>query len=66
MIYALILAFAAAIIRNQTGVVLNLLALHPVHLFAPLGIILIGALAGIVPAFKAYATDVASNLSPHS
>ena len=28
--------------------------------------ILIGALAGIVPAFKAYATDVASNLSPHS
>lgn len=66
VIYALILAFAAAIIRNQTGVVLNLLALHPVHLFAPLGIILIGALAGIVPAFKAYATDVASNLSPHS
>lgn len=66
VVYGIILLLAATIIKNQTGVVLNLMTLHPVHLLAPLGIIFMGALAGVVPAFKAYATDVASNLSPHS
>jgi len=28
--------------------------------------IILGALAGLVPAFKAYRTDVASNLTPLS
>jgi hypothetical protein len=29
-------------------------------------LIALGALAGIIPALKAYRTDVAENLSPHS
>ena len=32
----------------------------------PLAMIALGALAGLVPAFKAYGTDVASNLTPLS
>jgi hypothetical protein len=30
----------------------------------PVGMLLVGAIAGLVPAFKAYRTDVASNLVP--
>jgi len=65
-IYALILGVAAGIIRRETGVVLDPMAFNPVMLWAPLGIISLGALSGVVPALKAYRTDVAENLSPIS
>ena len=64
--YALILAGTAMILRSQTGVVLDVFAMHPILWKAPLGMILLGALAGVMPAAKAYATDVAENLVPHS
>jgi len=64
VLYGVILGGAAAVIRAQTGVVLDPLAWHPVLLWAPLGMIALSALAGIVPALKAYRTDVAANLSP--
>ena len=56
----------AAVIRAQTGVVIDPLTLHPVLALAPAGMIALGALAGIVPAWKAYRTDVAENLVPSS
>ncbi|HSH17020.1 MAG TPA: ABC transporter permease, partial [Verrucomicrobiae bacterium] len=65
-IYLAIMSGAANVIRAQTGVVLNPFAWHPVMLWAPLGMIAAAALAGVVPAFKAYRTDVASNLTPVS
>lgn len=65
-IYAAVLNIVAQIIRTQTGVVLDPFAFHPVMILAPLGIIGLSALAGIVPAFKAYRTDVAANLVPNS
>lgn len=65
-IYLAIMSGATSVIRAQTGVVLNPLAWHPVMLWAPLGMISAAALAGIVPAVKAYRTDVASNLVPAS
>lgn len=65
-IYLAIMSGATSVIRAQTGVVLNPLAWHPVMLWAPLGMITAAALAGIVPAVKAYRTDVASNLVPAS
>jgi putative ABC transport system permease protein len=63
-VYAVIVTVAAAIVRQQTGVVLDVLAWHAVLLWAPLGMAAAGALVGLVPALKAYATDVAANLSP--
>lgn len=66
VIYAVLMTIVAQIIRAQTGVVLDVLMFHPVMIFAPLGIIALSALAGIVPAFKAYRTDVATNLVPNS
>ena len=64
--YAAILAGAAHVVRVQTGVVLQVFSLHPVLAFTPAGMVLLGAVAGILPARKAYATDVAENLYPHS
>lgn len=66
LVYGAILGAAFVIVRAQTGVVLD--AFRPDHALwlVPLGMIVVGALAGLVPAFKAYRTDVASNLSPLS
>ena len=55
---------AAWIIQSQTGVVLEVFSFQPVLIWAPLGMVGLSALAGIVPAIKAYQTDVAGNLAP--
>lgn len=65
-VYAAILTGAAAVIRAQVGVILSPFAPHAIMLWAPLAMTLLGALAGIIPAAKAYKTDVAENLVPHS
>lgn len=65
-IYAALMFVVAGIVRTQTGVVLEPFKFNPVMLWSPALFIALGALAGIVPAFKAYRTDVASNLTPHS
>ena len=65
-IYAGLMSVVAGIIRAQTGVVLDPFAFNPVMLWAPAAFIALGALAGIVPAVKAYRTDVAQNLTPLS
>ncbi len=61
-----ILSAAAAVVRRETGVVLDPLAWHPALLLTPLGTVALGALSGLLPAWKAYATDVAQNLLPDS
>ncbi|HEY8993060.1 MAG TPA: FtsX-like permease family protein [Lacunisphaera sp.] len=66
VVYAVIVLVASAIIRVQTGVVINPLEFHWVMIAAPAGIIGLAALCGIFPAIKAYRTDVASNMSPLS
>ena len=66
VVYALVMNAVAAIMRAQTGVVLDPFAWHPVMVLAPVAIIALGALAGVVPAVKAYRTDVAENLVPQS
>lgn len=63
-VYFAILAVVAAVIRSQTGVVLDLLYWHSILWIGPLIVMFIGALAGLLPAWKAYRTDVASHLVP--
>jgi len=65
-IYLGLMAVVAGIIRAQTGVVLDPFAFNPVMLWSPAAFIALGALSGVVPAMKAYRTDVASNLTPQS
>lgn len=61
-----IMTGVAAVVRSETGVVLDPFLAHPVMLWAPLGMIGLAALAGVVPAWKAYQTPVAENLTPVS
>ncbi|MEY2408082.1 MAG: putative transport system permease protein [Verrucomicrobiota bacterium] len=61
-VYFGILLTAARVLRNQTGVVLEAWACHPVLVWAPLGLVGLSALAGLVPALKAYRTEVAEHL----
>ena len=65
-VYLGITTVAASIIRAETGVVLQPLAWHPILAWAPMAMIGLSALAGIVPAVKAYRTNVAENLVPVS
>lgn len=65
-VYALILMAAENTLRTEIGVTLNLTEPHVVMAIVPLSLIALGALVGIVPAAKAYNTDVAKNLIPQS
>ena len=64
--YAAFMTTAAWFIREQTGVVIDPFKPHVIMTLAPLGILTLGTLAGILPAAKAYGTDVAENLVPQS
>ena len=65
-VYFGIVFFAAAIIRRETGVTIDVTAFHQTMISTPVGMIALGALSGLVPALKAYATDVAHHLTPDS
>jgi putative ABC transport system permease protein len=65
-VYAVIVAGVATIIQAQTGVRLDVLTWNPVMAWAPLGMIALCALGGLLPAWKAYRTDVAAHLAPVS
>ncbi|MBL8959409.1 MAG: ABC transporter permease, partial [Gemmatimonadetes bacterium] len=66
LVYGAIIGAAAVIVRAQTGVVLDAFRFDWALVLTPIGMVIVGALAGLVPAFKAYRTDVASNLTPLS
>ncbi len=66
LVHGAIIGAVASVMRAQTGVVLNPFAFHAVMLWAPLALIGLSALGGVVPAFKAYRTNVAENLTPVS
>ncbi len=65
-IYLAIFSVAAVVVRQQTGVVLEVIQFHPSLLSVPIGMTLLGAVSGLIPALKAYSTDVARNLDPLS
>lgn len=65
-VYAVILAIAYVFVQRSTGVVLDVTEFHPALIFVPLGMTLLGAISGVVPAIRAYTTDVAENLVPQS
>lgn len=62
LVYLAVVAAAETLIRQRTGVVVEGWRWHPVFLWTPLGLTAVGALAGILPALKAYATQVAETL----
>ena len=65
-VYAGIMFVAESILRNEIGVTLHPFEQHPVMAIVPVGLVMLGAVVGIIPALKAYRTDVAENLIPQS
>lgn len=57
-----LMTLAATVIRSQTGVALDPWALAPVMAWGPTLTVVLGMLAGLLPAWKAYRTDVADTL----
>ncbi|MCI0387665.1 MAG: ABC transporter permease [Acidobacteria bacterium] len=65
-VYGAILAATKIIVKAQTGVVLSVWQMDSMLWLTPLLMLAVGALAGLIPAFKAYRTDVAEHLAPTS
>lgn len=65
-VYGAILAATKVIVKAQTGVVLSVWLMDSMLWLTPLLMLAIGALAGLIPALKAYCTDVAEHLAPTS
>lgn len=63
VLYFGVMNVSAAIIKAQTGVVLDTMAYHPALVWTPVGMVVVGAIAGVFPAMKAYSTDVARTLA---
>lgn len=61
-----IMGLAGGILRSQTGIMLNIVQMQSVHLWIVPAMMVLGMIAGILPANKAYRTDVGSQLSPDS
>ncbi|RPH49209.1 MAG: FtsX-like permease family protein [Planctomycetota bacterium] len=62
----LLTAVAGGAISARSGVPISALAFHPQELAVVAGVLVLGAVAGILPALKAYRTDIADGLSPSS
>ena len=61
-----IMSLAKYITYVQTGVVLEVFQQNMALVWVPLGMVVLGAIAGLIPAIKAYKTDIAKNLLPSS
>ena len=64
--YIIVASTAAQIIREQTGVVLDLFAFQPIFVWVPAGMLVLGVISGLLPAIVAYQTEVSRNLAPSS
>lgn len=65
-VYFVIVTLAGNLMHEQIGVVLEIFRYHPALAFVPVGFTGLGVLAGLLPGYEAYRTDVASNLTPVS
>lgn len=65
-VYFAITIVSANVLHDQVGVLLQVFRYHPALAFVPLGCTVLGALAGLLPGYEAYRTDVAGNLTPVS
>nr|ADI22718.1 ABC-type antimicrobial peptide transport system, permease component [uncultured verrucomicrobium HF0500_27H16] len=66
LFYAVVASVAAGIIRDRTGVVLDLFSYQEVFFWMPVGMVALGILSGLVPSIIAYRTEISKNLAPTS
>lgn len=61
-----LVAAAGGLLAERAGVAVSAWAVRPEELLVLAGVVLLGGLAGVVPAIRAYRTDIADGLSPTS
>ena len=66
VVYFIIMGVASQVLQAQTGIVLELTQFQTVHVWSVPSLMILGALSGILPANKAYETDISTQLSPDS
>ncbi len=54
----------AGVVQEQTGLLIERFVFHPFEPLVLAAVVLLGAVAGLVPALKGYRTDVQENLAP--
>ena len=64
VVYFIIMGVASQVLQAQTGIVLEMMQVQKVHIWSVPSLMILGALSGILPANKAYETDVSTQLSP--
>jgi len=62
----LLTAVAGSFLTSRSGIPFSPFAVQPEELAVLAGVLLLGALAGVLPALKAYRSDIADGLSPSS
>ena len=65
-LFTLIGTYAANVIQEEAGVIIELFQYDPIFLNVPAGMLALGLLSGLLPALQAYRSDVAQNLTPTS
>jgi putative ABC transport system permease protein len=60
----LLTAVAGKMLSSKAGITVSAVAFHPEEIAVLAGVIVLGILVGILPALKAYRTDVADGLTP--
>jgi putative ABC transport system permease protein len=65
-LFAVVGNYAAAEIREEAGVVIELFRYDHIFLYVPGGMLALGLTSGLLPAIQAYRSDVADNLTPTS
>ncbi len=63
LVYLGVLWRVRGMVLDSTGVLLEYGDLGAPHVLTPIGMIAVGAVAGVLPALKAYATDVCRTLA---
>ena len=63
VVYSVIGFSIGEVVQRETGVLLNPFTGNAAMIWAPLGMLGIGILSGLLPSLKAYRTDVSKNLS---
>jgi putative ABC transport system permease protein len=62
----LLVAAAGGVLASKAGVAVSAWAVRPEEFLVLIGVVALGGLAGVIPAVRAYRTDIADGLSPTS
>ncbi|HEX7899319.1 MAG TPA: ABC transporter permease [Planctomycetota bacterium] len=62
----LLVAAAGGVLAARAGVAVSAWAVRPEEFLVLIGVVALGGLAGVIPAVRAYRTDIADGLSPTS